>query len=96
MQSRCNTFHTPLPPSPHGKGAVNEPQNTHTRARSDLGRRKLAGGERKRRQGREKKVGKKKETGESKEVPGLKGASLRKPGADGLFYMVIFYPLRPR
>lgn len=84
----------PLPPSPRG----NEPQNTHTytRADSDLGRRKLAGGERKRRQGRGGKAGKKKETGESKEVAGLKGASLREPGAGGLFYMVIFYPPRPR
>lgn len=79
-----------LPPPPREKGAVN------TRTRSDLGRRKLAGGERKRRQGREKGWGKKEGTGESKEVAGLKGASLRKPGASGLFYMVIFYPLRPR
>lgn len=88
MQSRCNTFHAP----PRG----NEPQNTYTRADSDLGRRKLAGGERKRRQERGGKAGKKKETGESKEVAGLKGASLREPGAGGLFYMVIFYPPRPR
>lgn len=46
--------------------------------------------------GKGKRVGKKEGTGESKEVAGLKGASLRKPGAGGLFYMVIFYPLRPR
>lgn len=84
-------------PSRHLLAETSRKTRTRTRARiaTLVGENWPAAKESGAREG-EGKAGKKKEMGESKEVAGLKGASLREPGAGGLFYMVIFYPPRPR